>query len=135
MSARHVEGPDAVQQRALRQAARAELGRRAEVMACKHLETQGFEILARNVRVGRLELDVIARRGRMVVFCEVRSRRSDRLMTPAQSIDGAKVTRVRQAAGRWLRENGQSYREIRFDVASVVFDTPEGRLNYLQGAF
>ncbi len=104
-------------------------------MACKHLETQGFEILARNVRVGRLELDVIARRGRMVVFCEVRSRRSDRLMTPAQSIDGAKVTRVRQAAGRWLRENGQSYREIRFDVASVVFDTPEGRLNYLQGAF
>lgn len=121
--------------RARRQAARAELGQRAEQLASQHLESQGFEVLARNVRVGRLELDVIARRGRLMVFCEVRSRRSDRLMTPAQSIDAAKVARIRQAAAQWLRDNRPHHAEVRFDVASVVFDCPGGRLNYLEGAF
>jgi putative endonuclease len=104
-------------------------------MACDHLCAQGFEIVARNARVGRLELDVVARRGGLFVFCEVRSRSSDRLMTPAQSIDPRKVARVRQAAAMWLRGARSGPMQVRFDVASVLFDVPEGRLNYLEGAF
>src|SRR5262245_3664808 len=115
--------------------ARARLGSRAEQMACDHLVGQGFEIVARNVRVGRLELDVIARRGRMLVFCEVRSRTSDRVMTPAQSLDATKVARVRRAAAQWLRTTNCNANEIRFDVASVLFNAPEPHLNYLEGAF
>jgi putative endonuclease len=111
------------------------LGARAEQMACDHLCAQGFEIVARNARVGRLELDVVARRGGLFVFCEVRSRSSDRLMTPAQSIDPRKVARVRQAAAMWLRGARSGPMQVRFDVASVLFDVPEGRLNYLEGAF
>lgn len=114
---------------------RAQLGKQAEDLACTHLKAQGFEIVARNVRVGRLELDVIGRRGRLLVFCEVRARSSDRVMTPAQSIDGRKVARVRQAAAQWLRGAGQGSVQIRFDVASVLFDVSGGRLNYLEGAF
>lgn len=114
---------------------RAELGARAEDMACEHLRSLGCEILARNVRVGRLELDVIARRGRLIVFCEVRSRSSDRLMTPAQSIDARKVERVRSAAAQWLRAAELGAVQVRFDVASVTFDVPGGRLNHLIGAF
>jgi putative endonuclease len=117
-------------------AARQLLGQRAEQLACDHLQRAGFDIVARNVRVGRLELDVIAKRGRLIVFCEVRSRSSDRLMTPAQSIDPRKVARVRQAAAQWLRSSAQGRSmQVRFDVASVMFDVPEGRLNYLEGAF
>jgi putative endonuclease len=78
---------------------------------------------------------VIARRGALVVFCEVRSRSSDRFMTPAQSIDLRKVTRVRAAAAQWLRAAKPGAVQVRFDVASVLFDEPEGRLNYLEGAF
>jgi putative endonuclease len=116
-------------------ALRSELGRRAEDLACAHLTKLGFEIVARNARVGRLELDVIARRGALVVFCEVRSRTSDRLMTPAQSIDRGKVARVRAAAAQWLRASKAGGAQVRFDVASVLFDEPAGRLNYLEGAF
>lgn len=114
---------------------RKALGQQAEQLACDHLQQQGFEIVARNARVGRLELDVVARRGRLLVFCEVRSRSSDRLMTPAQSIDARKVARVRQAAAQWLRQVQAGPVNVRFDVASVLFDVPEGRLNYLEGAF
>jgi putative endonuclease len=115
--------------------ARKRLGERAEQLACTHLCALGFEIVARNARVGRLELDVVARRGPLMVFCEVRSRSSDRLMTPAQSINPRKVARVRQAAAVWLRSAQQGATQVRFDVASVLFDVPEGRLNYLEGAF
>ena len=86
----------------------------------------GFEIVARNARVGRLELDVIARRGPLIVFCEVRSRSSDRLMTPAQSIDPRKVARVRAAAAQWLRATKPGTAQVRFDVASVLFAEPAG---------
>jgi putative endonuclease len=104
-------------------------------MACVHLSGRGFEIVARNARVGRLEIDVIARRGALMVFCEVRARSSDRLMTPAQSIDPRKVARVRTAAAQWLRAAKLGAVEIRFDVVSVLFDRPEGRLTHLEGAF
>lgn len=115
--------------------ARKLLGARAEQLACDHLCALGFEIVARNLRVGRLELDVVARRGPLMVFCEVRSRTSDRLMTPAQSINPRKVMRVRQAAALWLRTSRPGPVQMRFDVASVTFDVSEGRLNYLEGAF
>jgi len=111
------------------------LGARAEQMACDHLAARGFEIVARNARVGRLELDVVAQRGSLIVFCEVRSRTSARLMTPAQSIQPAKVRRVRAAGAGWLKQNHPGASQVRFDVASVLFDTPEGRLTYLEGAF
>ena len=104
-------------------------------MACDHLCARGFEIVARNVRLGRLELDIVARRGPLFVFCEVRSRSSDRLMTPAQTITPRKVARVRQAATLWLKAAQLRAVQVRFDVASITFDVPEGRLNYLEGAF
>lgn len=118
-----------------RQGRRTELARAAESMACRHLERLGFQVVGRNVRVGRLELDVIAERGPLCVFCEVRSRSSDRVMTPAQSITPAKANRVRRAAAQWLRDNRRDFRQVRFDVAAVVFTPPPPRFNYLEGAF
>ena len=115
--------------------ARSELGYRAETLACEHLEQQGFEIVERNARVGHLELDVIARSGRLLVFCEVRARVSDLVMTPAQSITPKKVRRIRRAAVLWLKRSTLRGMSVRFDVASVLFDVPDGRLNYLEGAF
>jgi putative endonuclease len=114
---------------------RASLGQRAEDIACQYLQRVGFAIIARNVRVGRLELDLIAQRGVLIVFCEVRSRSDTRLMTPAQTIGPLKVRRVRHAAAQWLRHHHHGPVQVRFDVASIVFDAPNGRLNYLEGAF
>ena len=115
--------------------ARAALGKRAESLAADHLQREGFEILARNVRQGRLELDIVARRGRLVVFCEVRSRSDDRFIGPAHTITPLKIQRLRQAATLWLRQAGLGSVEVRFDAACIVFDTPKGRLTYYEGAF
>jgi putative endonuclease len=114
--------------------ARQRLGQRGEELAALHLIELGFEIVARNARVGRCELDLIATRGRLVVFCEVRARSSALLIEPVESIDPAKIARVRRAAAQWLAAQGARFEQIRFDAASVVMSEPP-RLTYFEAAF
>lgn len=116
---------------------RRAVGERGEAVAAAHLESQGFQILGRNVRVGRLELDLVARRGALLVVCEVRSLSSARMYSPAETVDRAKQERIRRATGRWLAENRPGHGRVRFDVAAVVFDGPGGepRLEYYEQAF
>ena len=118
-----------------RPSTRAELGRAAEDLAAQHLEALGFEIVGRNVRFGRFELDLIARSRNLVVFCEVRGRTHDRFVAPAATMDPRKVARVRQAAAQWLRAHRPGDVDIRFDVAAVIFDVPGGRIEYYEGAY
>ena len=115
--------------------ARAALAQRAEALVAAHLEQHGFRVTGRNVRVGRLEIDIIARRHDLVVFCEVRGRSSDAFMAPAASIDARKVERIRRAAATWLRGARLGPVDVRFDAAAVVFDQLEPRIDYYEGAF
>jgi putative endonuclease len=122
--------------RALRaQSQRAELGQRAERLVAEYLQVRGFQIVGRNVRLGRLEIDLIARRGLLLVFCEVRARSHDRLLPPAATIDHKKIARLRQAAGQWLKREQAGRFDVRLDAAAVVFDTPRGRIEYYEGAY
>jgi putative endonuclease len=115
--------------------ARLELARTAEEIVASHLEAQGFEIVGRNVFIGRLELDLVARRGGLLVVCEVRARRSRRFGSPVMSIDAAKIAKVRQATAKLLRERSFGTREVRLDAAAVTFN-PDGshELEYFAGA-
>ncbi len=115
--------------------ARKELGTRAEALVCEHLIARGFAILGRNVRVGPKELDIIATRPGLIVFCEVRARMRSDFGSPLASFDRTKTQRVRQAARQWLYENGIRRVAVRFDAAAVVYDTPEGELEYVENAF
>lgn len=77
------------------------------------------------MRVGRLELDVIARCGSLLVVCEVRSRSSARPVFPAETIGGKKLARVRRAAAIWLRAQKLGRVHARIDAAAVVFGRPD----------
>lgn len=115
--------------------ARQQAGARGEQLVARRLENEGYQLLGCNVRVGRLELDVIAARGRLVVFCEVRSRHSRAFLDPIETIDRAKVSRVRKAAAQWLSSQQLRFDEIRFDAASVLLDGPEPQIDYFEAAF
>ena len=114
---------------------RAVLGRRAEQLVAVHLEHAGFEVLERNARLGHLEIDLVASRGGLLVFCEVRARSDDRFISPAHTITALKIQRLRQAAALWLRKAKLGCVEVRFDAACVVFDGPQPRLTYYEAAF
>lgn len=80
----------------------------------------GFEIVARNWMVRGGELDVVARRGNLVVVCEVKARADDRFGSAAEALTPVKQARVRRTAAAFLRELGESGLEIRFDLACVT---------------
>ena len=104
-------GPSAIHRRRLprsatrnrtRRSTRA-VGRRAEWRAVVHYCLRGYRILGHNVWAGRYEVDLIVRRGRRLVFCEVKSKGGDRHGDPLEMVGPEKVARLRQAAEAWLR--------------------------------
>ena len=102
---------------------RAELGQAGETEAAGFLESRGYRIVARNVRADRVEIDLIARRGVLLVFVEVKSRRSLRMGAAAESVDRRKQERLRRGASAWLASRpaaARGVRRLRFDVVTCL---------------
>jgi putative endonuclease len=117
---------------------RAELGQRAETAVVRHLEALGFGILARNLKLGRLELDIVARRGELIVVVEVRTRGAGAWTTGLGSVSRAKRDRIRRAGQRlWQAQfkADPSVDRLRFDAASVRFDGNDADIDYVVAAF
>ena len=103
-----------------------------EAAAAAWYEARGYEVVARNWRCRDGELDLILQRGRMFVFCEVKSRTTDAFGLPAEAVTRQKRARIRRLAARWLEEDAPLRpREIRFDVIAIL----GGELEVYEGAF
>jgi putative endonuclease len=113
-------------------------GQRGEDLAAEHLERLGFQILARNHRTRYGELDLVAYNGEVLVFVEVKTRRSDS-REPWESLHDRKRSQVRRMAIAWLTEgNNRPYgAQLRFDGIAVLLDSSGAlvRLDHLEAAF
>ena len=91
----------------------------SERRALWHYRLRGYRILATNVWVGGNELDVVARRGRTIVVCEVKSKSHDRYGDPLEMVGPEKQCRLRRAAEAWLAGHPElDGLEVRFDVVA-----------------
>ena len=119
---------------------RSRLGALGEHLAAEHLMRRGFEIVERNYRTRWGELDIVAFDGRVLAFCEVKTRRvSPAGGSPLDAVRSLKRAQVRKMAGRWLIERTERPRAdtLRFDAIGVTLDAA-GRLvslEHLEGAF
>lgn len=75
---------------------------RGERRALRHYRLRGYRLLEANARVGRYELDLVLRRGRRILFVEVKEKAGPSFGHPLEMIDEEKARRVRAAAGGWL---------------------------------
>jgi putative endonuclease len=83
-------------------------------------------VLATNVWIGGYELDLVLRRGRTIVFCEVKAKGGAERGDPLEMVTPEKVRRLRQAAEAWLVANPDALGcEARFDVAAERADKLE----------
>jgi putative endonuclease len=117
---------------------RIEHGASAERAVAHYLAQSGYDIVATNLRVGRLELDVVARQGRVIVVVEVRTRGPGAWTSAFGSIDAEKRRRVRRAGERlWQRryKHDASVDRLRFDAASVTFAGGEPIVEHVPAAF
>jgi putative endonuclease len=104
---------------------RRERAAAAERAVSDYLQARGYEIVASNLRIGHLELDLVARKGQLVAVVEVRTRGPCAWTTGLGSVGPIKRQRIRRAGERlWQRRyrNDDSVERMRFDAASVHFD-------------
>ena len=111
------------------------LGADGENRAAADLARRGYTIVARNVRAGGVEMDVIARRGRVLAFIEVKTRRSHRFGAPEESVDARKRARLVRGAMAWLREHPARNAIVRFDVIVCEFQHDSWQLRHIESAF
>jgi putative endonuclease len=123
--------------------ARQQLGRRGEDLVAARLSSDGWRLVARNIRVKgvRGEIDLIAMDGDALVVVEVKTMRAGARAgpeTPAAMVGHRKRTKLRALGISWLRENAvPPHRSLRFDVVAVVVDGA-GRVtkwDHLEAAF
>lgn len=113
-------------------------GVRAETAVATYLRAAGCEVIGTNVRLGRLEVDVVAREGRVILVVEVRERGPGAWTSGFGSIDAKKRLRIRRAAERlWQRRyrDDASVDRVRIDAASVTFDGENPIIEYVKAAF
>ena len=96
------------------------LGAHGERIAVAYLTERGFAVLDRNWRCREGELDIVARDGDAIVFCEVKTRRAVGFGHPVEAVTPAKQRRLRLLAHRWLASHDEHAPDLRFDVVGVL---------------
>jgi len=94
-------------------------GRWGEDLAARWYTAHGYDVVDRNWRSPTGELDLVASRDTVVVFCEIKTRASDRYGAPATAVGPAKQRRLRRLAVEWLAAH-ELHGTIRFDVAAIT---------------
>jgi len=95
-------------------------------------------VLAANLRVNYLEIDLLVKDGRTLVLVEVRTRNAESWTSALGSVDGWKRTRLRRAAERLWRRDYKfrpDFDHVRFDVAAVTWRDGHAEVEYIRAAF
>jgi putative endonuclease len=112
------------------------LGSYGERVAVRVLTEAGLQVLDRNWRCRDGELDVVARDGDALVFCEVKTRTGVGFGHPAEAVTPAKRARLRRLARAWLAVHEHHAPDLRFDVVGVqVPVSGPARVTHLRNAF
>jgi len=114
---------------------RTETGRLGEDLAAEFLLQMGLQILARNYRVRRGEIDIIAREAETVVFVEVKTCKSNTFGPPETWVTPHKCRQIGRVAREYIFRNGLYERDCRFDVVSVYLKKSGPEIHHIVNAF
>jgi putative endonuclease len=112
-----------------------DLGRKGESLAKAHLEQTGYEILDENWTHGKLEIDLIAYKNKVIIFTEVKTRSGNFFGEPEDFVDARKQKLLIEAADEYIYlMNHQG--EVRFDIIAILFDKQKNyTLKHIEDAF
>lgn len=109
-------------------------GRQGEAEAARYLTSKGYEIIEQNFRHQHAEIDLIAQRGKLLLFVEVKTRSNLSFGNPETFVSYTQARLIMKAAEHYIFAKDWQH-DVRFDVVAVAM-TPEGaRINHLEDAF
>ena len=112
------------------------LGKDAEADAEQFLRRKGYTILERNIRFGRGELDIVARAGKVLIFVEVKARRTSRYGGASHAVTARKERQLIHLAAQYLAHHHLKHHPCRFDVLLYHATTPGAPiLEHIEHAF
>jgi putative endonuclease len=102
----------------------------------RYLSFAGWTVTDHRFRMGRLEIDLVARRRDLVAFVEVKTRRSSAFGQPIEAVTWAKRREIARVAQAWIDRHGRPPFSYRFDVIGVTL-SPAGphRIQHVEDAF
>ena len=118
-----------------RDGGRNSLGLPGEDLAASFLEQKGFTIVCRNYRCRSGEIDIIARKKKLLCFIEVKTRRTRRFGLPQEAVTPAKQYKIGRVAQDFLQRHKLENWPARFDVIAVDFSSGGGIINFIENAF
>lgn len=113
-----------------------DLGLQGEKLALAYLSGLGYRFLAKNYRCRLGEIDLIMEEGPVLVFIEVKARRSTLYGLPQEAVGRAKQAKIRRLAQYYLVTMNIKEQQLRFDVVAILFDNKgRHRVEHLKGVF
>lgn len=111
-----------------------EIGNEGEAIARDHLLQQGYTILDTNWQFGHLEIDIIAMKGKQIIFVEVKTRSSSAVLEPQMAVNRQKQKNIIRAANSYILRNRYTL-EARFDIITVVKNEKGTVVEHLPDAY
>lgn len=111
-----------------------ELGELGEDLAVEELEKNGYEILERNWRYKKAEIDIIARKNEVLAIVEVKTRSNDYIGNPQDFVTPKKIKMLVEAVNEYVISKDLDV-EVRFDIIAIIINQNKLTLEHLEDAF
>lgn len=111
-----------------------ELGKQGEQLALQHLLKKGYQLLEKNWRFGRDEIDIIMQEGDELVIVEVKTRENNYMGEPEEAVTRSKQKRIIQAAHAYVEDQSLDL-DVRFDVVGIIINSKKTEINHIKDAF
>lgn len=115
-------------------AAHNTLGKAGEDAVAEYLERKGYDILHRNWRKNRLELDIVAVKDGLLIVVEVKTRSNTEYIEPQEAVNWQKIRHIVVAADAYIKHFGINL-PVRFDIITVVGNMGSFEIEHIEDAF
>ena len=111
------------------------LGNWGETEACRYLQRCGYHILERNFRCRLGEVDIIAKKGSVLCFVEVKTRKCLAYGLPSESVTEWKKKRIQKTMQYYLLLHQTEDKDFRMDVIEIILQGRKGYIRHIENAF
>ena len=111
-----------------------ELGNWGEEYSVVYLQKKGYEVVERNYRFQKNEIDIIAKFGNNLIIVEVKTRQTAEIGEPWRAVTKSKQKQIFKVANQYVQAN-QIDLDVRFDIVSIVHNSYRTEIEHIEGAF